>query len=172
MHLNCRVTPMLALYAIANVVVTVAAGTRCAWYGLTGPLNADQLLPGPGVWYFILYQVSLSVTGSYQAVPGFSRDYLPFCSNSGVMGESCTKYAPEEEKPPQRLFWVPAAMLGCDSTPRPLRDHSDQVPLNSPSETVFQPGSTTHFQYGFPTVEPLSSERNKLLSENRKTAIL
>ena len=47
-HLGCRVTPMLAVYATATVVVTVAAGTRCAWYGLTGPLDAEQSLPGPG----------------------------------------------------------------------------------------------------------------------------
>ena len=33
-HLSRRVTPMLAVYATATVVVTVAAGTRCAWYGL------------------------------------------------------------------------------------------------------------------------------------------
>ena len=47
-HLGRRVTPMLAVYATATVVVTVAAGTRCAWYGLTGPLDAEQSPPGPG----------------------------------------------------------------------------------------------------------------------------
>ena len=47
-HLGRRVAPMLAVYATATVVVTVAAGTRCAWYGLTGPLNAEQSPPGPG----------------------------------------------------------------------------------------------------------------------------
>ena len=47
-HLGRRVTPMLAVCATATRVVTVAAGTRCAWYGLTGPLNAGQLPPGPG----------------------------------------------------------------------------------------------------------------------------
>ena len=31
--------------ATATVVVTVAAGTRCAWYGLTGPLDAEQSPP-------------------------------------------------------------------------------------------------------------------------------
>ena len=31
-HLGRRVTPMLAVYATTTVVVTVAAGTRCAWY--------------------------------------------------------------------------------------------------------------------------------------------
>ena len=41
-HLGRRVTPMLAVYATATVVVTVAAGTRCACYGLTGPLDAEQ----------------------------------------------------------------------------------------------------------------------------------
>ena len=47
-HLGRRVTPMLAVYATAIVVVTVASGTRCARYGLTGPLNAEQSPPGPG----------------------------------------------------------------------------------------------------------------------------
>ena len=47
-HFGRRVTPMLAVYATATVVVTVAAGTWCAWYGLAGPLDAEQSLPGPG----------------------------------------------------------------------------------------------------------------------------
>ena len=46
-HLGCRVTPILDVYATATVVVTGAAGTGCAWYGLTGPLNAEQSPPGP-----------------------------------------------------------------------------------------------------------------------------
>ena len=47
-HLGRRVTPMLAVYATTTVEVTVAAGTRCAWYGLTGSLDAEQSPPGPG----------------------------------------------------------------------------------------------------------------------------
>ena len=47
-HLSRRLTPMLAVYATATVVVTVAAGTRCACYGLMGPLDAKQSLQGPG----------------------------------------------------------------------------------------------------------------------------
>ena len=47
-HLGRRVTPMLALYATAAVAVTVAPGIQCAWYGLTGPLDAEQSPPGPG----------------------------------------------------------------------------------------------------------------------------
>ena len=47
-HLGCRLAPMLAVYATATVVVTVAAGTWYAWYGLTGPLDAEQSPPGPG----------------------------------------------------------------------------------------------------------------------------
>ena len=54
-HLGRRVSPMLAVYATATVVVTVAAGTRCAWYELTGPLDAEQSPPGPGISYLILY---------------------------------------------------------------------------------------------------------------------
>ena len=53
-HLGCRVSPLLAVYATATVVVTVAAGTRCAWYGLTGPLDAEQSPPGPETGYLIL----------------------------------------------------------------------------------------------------------------------
>ena len=63
-HLGRRVTPMLAVYATATVVVTVAAGTRCAWYGLTGPLDAEQSPPGPGT-YLILYLRLLTTTASY-----------------------------------------------------------------------------------------------------------
>ena len=48
-HLGRCVTPMLAVYATATVVVTVAAGTRCAWYGLTGPLDAEQSPPRPEI---------------------------------------------------------------------------------------------------------------------------
>ena len=48
-QLCCRVTPLLAVCATANVVVTVTVGTRCAWYVLTGPLDAEQLPPAPGV---------------------------------------------------------------------------------------------------------------------------
>ena len=48
-HLARRVTPMLAVYATATVVVTVAAGTRCAWYGLTGPLDAEHRCQDPGL---------------------------------------------------------------------------------------------------------------------------
>ena len=32
-HLGRCVTPMLAVYATATVVVSAAAGTRCAWFG-------------------------------------------------------------------------------------------------------------------------------------------
>ena len=46
-HLGRRVAPMLAVYATATVVVTVAAGTRCAWYGSTGLLDVEQSPPGP-----------------------------------------------------------------------------------------------------------------------------
>ena len=47
-HLVRRVAPMLAVYATATVVVTVAAGIQCAWYGLTGHLDAEQSPSGPG----------------------------------------------------------------------------------------------------------------------------
>ena len=72
------------------------------------------------------------------------------------------------------LLW--AAALGAAqpwavSLTTALRAHLDQVPYNYPSETVVQPSSTTHFHYGFPTVEPLSWYSNKLLSSNLKTAI-
>ena len=48
-HVGRRVTPMLAVYATATVVVTVAAGTRCAWYGLTGPWMPHHRRQDPGL---------------------------------------------------------------------------------------------------------------------------
>ena len=47
-HLGRRVTLRLAVYATAPVAVTIAAGIRCAWYGVTGPLEAKQSVPGTG----------------------------------------------------------------------------------------------------------------------------
>ena len=61
-HLGHRVTPMLAVYATASVLVTMAAGNRCAWYALTGLLDAEQSLPGPRTLHFILHQGSLAFT--------------------------------------------------------------------------------------------------------------
>ena len=69
-HLGRRVTPMLAVYATATVVVTVAAGTRCAWYWLTGPLDAEQPPPGPGTGYLILYLQLLTATATYLSYCG------------------------------------------------------------------------------------------------------
>ena len=78
-HLGRRVSPMLAVYATATVVVTVAAGTQCAWYGLTGPLDAEQSPPGPGTRYLILYwklqdptALYLSYCGIWQPNPRIS----------------------------------------------------------------------------------------------------
>ena len=48
-HLGRRVTPMLAVYATATVVVTVAAGNRCAWCGLPGHFDADNRRQDPGL---------------------------------------------------------------------------------------------------------------------------
>ena len=64
-HLGPCVTPMLAVYATTTVVVTVAAGTRCVWYGLTDPLDAEQSPPGPGTLYLILYLELLTTTAPY-----------------------------------------------------------------------------------------------------------
>ena len=41
-HLIRLMTPMLAVYATATVAVTVAAGTRCARYGMGGPAVCVQ----------------------------------------------------------------------------------------------------------------------------------
>ena len=71
-HLGRRVTPMLAVYATATVVVTVAAGTRCAWYGLTGPLDAEQSPPGPGTGYLILYLRLQDPTALYLSYRGLT----------------------------------------------------------------------------------------------------
>ena len=69
-HLGRRVTPMLPVYATATVVVTVAAGTRCAWYGLTGPLDAEQSPPGPGTCHLILYFQLLTPAAPYLSYCG------------------------------------------------------------------------------------------------------
>ena len=61
-HLGRRVTPMLAVYATATVVVTVAAGTQCAWYGLTGPLDAARTRD-------LILDTILAFTNSYSTVP-------------------------------------------------------------------------------------------------------
>ena len=70
-HLGRRVSPMLAVYATATVVVTVAAGTRCAWYGLTGPLDAEQSPPGPGTGYLILDTIHV--------LRAYTTSYLSYC---------------------------------------------------------------------------------------------
>ena len=61
-HLGRPVAPMLAVYATATVVVTVAAGTRCAWYGLTGPLDAARTRD-------LILDTILAVTNNYSTVP-------------------------------------------------------------------------------------------------------
>ena len=66
-HLSRRVTPLLAVYATATVVLTVAAGTRCAWYGLTGPLDAARTRD-------LILDTILAVTNSYSTVPGLRWD--------------------------------------------------------------------------------------------------
>ena len=69
-HLGRGVTPMLAVYATTTVVMTVAAGTRCAWYGLTGPLDAEQSPPGPEIGYSIPYLQLQAPTASYPSYRG------------------------------------------------------------------------------------------------------
>ena len=69
-HLGRRVAPMLAVYATPTVVVTVAAGTRCARYGLTGSLDAEQSPPGPGTCNLILYLRLLTTTAPYLSYCG------------------------------------------------------------------------------------------------------
>ena len=47
-NLGCRVTSMFAVYASAAMDVSVAASSQCAWYPLAGPLDTEQMPPGPG----------------------------------------------------------------------------------------------------------------------------
>ena len=75
-HLDRRVTPIVAVYATATVVVTVAAGTRCAWYGLTGPLDAERSAAGPGTGYLILYLRLLTTTAPYLSYCGIVMSNL------------------------------------------------------------------------------------------------
>ena len=66
-HLGRRVTPMLAVHATTTVVVTVAAGTRCAWYGLTGPLILYLRLPTTTAPYLSYYWVMKDILTSISA---------------------------------------------------------------------------------------------------------
>ena len=107
-HLGCRVMPMLPVYATTTVVVTVAAGTRCAWYGLTGPLNAEQSPPGPGS---LLYTI-LAVTNNYSTVPVLLLD----CTGQPNPRVGL-KWECDPPSPFRGWSWVPAAMLGCYRAP-------------------------------------------------------
>ena len=62
---------MVAVYATATVVVTVAAGTWCAWYGVTGPLDAEKSPPGPGT-------CTAYVTGSYTHLEFILVNFINF----------------------------------------------------------------------------------------------
>ena len=55
-HLGLPVMPMLLCSATVTVVLTVAVGTQCPWYGLTGSLDAEQSLRAASTGYFILYE--------------------------------------------------------------------------------------------------------------------
>ena len=65
-HLGRRVTPMLAVYATATVVMTVAAGTRCAWLGFNGSFGCRTI--AARTLDLILHTI-LSVTNIYSTVP-------------------------------------------------------------------------------------------------------
>ena len=62
-HLGRHVTPMLAVYATGTMVVTVAAGTQCAWYELMGPWmpNNHRQDPGLDTSYFTNPYIHLQV---------------------------------------------------------------------------------------------------------------
>ena len=120
-HLGRRVAPMLAVYATATVVVTVAAGTQCAWYGLTGPLDAKKWTPGPGNGYCIRYWFLDLFTGH---TCQFLRNFIVVwgiitisVANWGHV-EILTQVSARGGNPSSlRLSLVPAAMLGCDRGP-------------------------------------------------------
>ena len=69
-HLGRRVTPMLAVYATATVVVTVAAGTRCAWYGLTGSFGCRTIAARTRDLILVLYLQLLTATAPYLSYCG------------------------------------------------------------------------------------------------------
>ena len=73
-HLGRRVTPMLAVFVTATVVVTVAAGTRCTRYGLTGSWDADQSPPGPEILLLLLkLRVLLACTYTIPSTDGLEE---------------------------------------------------------------------------------------------------
>ena len=59
-HLGRPVTPMLAVCATTTVVVTVAAGTRCTWYGCRTIAARTRDL---------ILNTILAVTGTYSTIP-------------------------------------------------------------------------------------------------------
>ena len=68
-HLGRRVSPMLAVYATATVVVTVAAGTRCAWYGLTGSFGCRT----------IAARTRDLILDTIHVLRAFTASYLSYC---------------------------------------------------------------------------------------------
>ena len=106
-HLGRRVTPMLAAYATATVVVTVAAGTRCAWYGLTGSFGCQTIAARTRD---LILDTVLAATNSYSTVPVLLWD---------LSSLTCESARSEDVTPPpfRGWSWVPAAMLGCYRAP-------------------------------------------------------
>ena len=66
-----------------HCVVTVAPGTRCAWYRSTTPSDADQLPPGPGIRYIICYQPLRPFTGHTGHFLGNFIDFWRFITIYG-----------------------------------------------------------------------------------------
>ena len=65
-HLGRRVRPVLAVYATTTVVVTVAVGTWCAWYGLTGSFGCRTIAARTR---HLILDTILVVTNEYSTVP-------------------------------------------------------------------------------------------------------
>ena len=64
-HLGRRVTPLLAVIPTTTVVVTAAAGTRCAWYGLAGPFGCQTIAARTRD---LILDTILAVTSNYSTV--------------------------------------------------------------------------------------------------------
>ena len=75
-QLGGRVTPMLDVYATAIAVVTIAAGIRCAWYWLTGPLQCRTITPKSP--HLILGTIP-TYTMIYMPLPKLTKDVEGYC---------------------------------------------------------------------------------------------
>ena len=106
--LGRRVTPMLAVYATTTVVMTVAAGTQCAWYRVNGSFGRRTIAART---QDLILDTILAVTSSYTTVPVLLLDCTEQPNPQIGLKWEC------DPSPFGGSSWVPVAMLGCYRAP-------------------------------------------------------